>query len=137
MAERFVDNGDGTVTDTQTGLVWQKYPAPERMSWPEARKYLDYLNQIKFAGYDDWRLPNNKELGSLILPRENSKRLYLDPIFGDQRKYWSCETREHHEACYVDYYYGGVYRFPEKYVNHAVRAVRGEMKAEADEKQAA
>ncbi|MBW1980141.1 MAG: DUF1566 domain-containing protein [Deltaproteobacteria bacterium] len=131
MSERFVDNGNGTVTDTQTGLMWQKDPAPERVTWPEAQRFISYLNKIKFAGYEDWRLPNNEELSSLLLPEENKHRLYLDPIFGNQRCFWSATTRGHHTACYVDYFYGGIYRFPESYVNHSVRAVRGEMKKES------
>jgi hypothetical protein len=36
-------------------------------------------------------------------------------------------------ACYVDFYYGGVYRFEENYVNHSVRAVRGQMTKGAEE----
>ena len=132
MTTRFIDNGNGTVTDTQTGLVWQKEPAPERITWPEAQHYIQQLNQAAFAGHDDWRLPNNEELRTLILPRENSRRLFLDPIFGPHRSFWSSTTRGHHVVCYADYYYGDIYRFQENYVNHSVRAVRGEMKEKAE-----
>jgi serine/threonine-protein kinase len=68
-----------------------------------------------------------------MLTQENSKRLFLDPIFGSQRCFWSADTRGHHVACYIDFYYGGVYRFEENYVNHSVRAVRGELKKGAEE----
>ncbi|MGD8370303.1 MAG: DUF1566 domain-containing protein [Syntrophobacterales bacterium] len=136
MASRFIDNGDGTVSDSETGLVWQKGAAPERMTWPEAQSYIQQLNQADFAGYSDWRLPNNEELSSLMLPRENSRRLFLDPIFGYQRCFWSATTREHHEVCYVDFYYGSIYRFPENYVNHSVRAVRGTIKEDVVYQQA-
>jgi serine/threonine-protein kinase len=125
---RFIDNGDGTVTDTDTGLMWQMGTAPERMTWPEAQLYIEQLNQTDFAGHSDWHLPNNEELRTLMLSKENRQRLFLDPIFGSQRCFWSATTRGHHVACYVDYYYGGVYRFQENYVNHAVRAVRGSIK---------
>lgn len=128
MATRFIDNGDGTVTDRETGLIWQKDPAPERITWPEAQRYIEELNEASFAGHSDWRLPRNQELATLMLAQENSRRLYLDPVFGPQRCFWSATTRDHHVACYVDYYYGGIYRFPDNYVNHSVRAVRGEIK---------
>ena len=128
MATRFIDNGDGTVTDVETNLLWQKDTAPERTTWPEAHKYIDQLNAERFAGHDDWRLPTNEELLTLMLSKENFKRLYLDPVFGWQRSFWSADNRGHHVACYVDYYYGGVYRFQENYVNHSVRAVRGTSK---------
>lgn len=133
MATRFIDNGDGTVTDRETNLIWQKDPAPQRVNWPEAQRYIKQLNVAGFAGHYDWRLPNNKELSTLILSQENRKRLYLDLIFGSQRCFWSADTRDHHVACYVDFYYGGVYRFPELYVNHSVRAVRGQMTQGAEQ----
>lgn len=131
MGTRFIDNGDGTVTDGETNLVWQKDSAPERISWLEAQDYVQQLNEAGFAGHNDWRLPNNQELTSLMLTQENSKRLFLDPIFGSQRCFWSADTRGHHVACYIDFYYGGVYRFEENYVNHSVRAVRGAVKQNA------
>jgi hypothetical protein len=137
MGTRFIDNGDGTVIDKDTDLVWQRDPAPERITWLEAQEYVQQLNEAGFAGHNDWRLPNNQELLSLMLSRENNKRLFLDPIFGSQRCFWSADTRGHHVACYIDYYYGGVYRFEENYVNHAVRAVRGEMKQGTVEQQSA
>jgi hypothetical protein len=127
MATRFIDNGDGTVTDRETNLLWQKDPGPERITWPEAQQFVEQLNVEGFAGHSDWRLPNNEELLTLMRSKENRKRLYLDPIFGVQRSFWSADTRGHHVACYVDYFYGGVYRFQENYVNHSVRAVRGQM----------
>jgi len=135
MATRFADNGDGTVVDTKTGLTWQREPASERMIWPEAQRYIQQLNENRFAGHADWRLPQNEELASLFLPEENSRRLYLDPVFGPYRCFWSATTRGHHTACYVDFFYKGTYRFPESYANHWVRAVRGRMASE--EKRAA
>lgn len=131
MGTRFIDNGDGTVTDGETDLVWQKDSAPERITWPEAQEYVQQLNEAGFSGHNDWRLPNNQELTSIMLTQENSKRLFLDPLFGSQRCFWSADTRGHHVACYIDFYYGGVYRFEENYVNHSVRAVRGNVKQNA------
>ncbi|MBU4055376.1 MAG: DUF1566 domain-containing protein, partial [Proteobacteria bacterium] len=57
-----VDNGDGTVTDTETGLMWQKDEAGA-MSWQNA---LTHCETMDLAGYDDWRLPNRNELQSIV-----------------------------------------------------------------------
>jgi hypothetical protein len=51
---RYNDNGDGTVTDTATGLMWKKSPWYGKMDWVDAKAYCDNLT---YAGYDDWRLP--------------------------------------------------------------------------------
>lgn len=57
------DNGDGTITDLVTGLMWQKSPGPKK-TYPEA---VSGASACRIAGYDDWRLPSIKELYSLIL----------------------------------------------------------------------
>lgn len=55
----FADNGDETVTDNVTGLMWQQIPVSENMTWEEA---IDYCENLELAGYDDWRIPTAKEL---------------------------------------------------------------------------
>ncbi len=60
---KFLDNGDGTITDLATGLMWQKTDSGKTMNWEEALKYAENL---KYAGFDDWRLPNAKELQSIV-----------------------------------------------------------------------
>jgi hypothetical protein len=59
----FIDNGDGTVTDSATGLMWMKGDSEAGMIWQDA---LDYAENLEYAGYSDWRLPNAKELESII-----------------------------------------------------------------------
>ncbi|MEI6206547.1 MAG: DUF1566 domain-containing protein [Desulfuromonadales bacterium] len=65
---RFLDNGDQTVTDRLTGLIWAKdaHPAAVSKSWQQALDYIKSLNSSKYLGYSDWRLPNVNELLSLI-----------------------------------------------------------------------
>ncbi|KJU85673.1 secreted protein containing DUF1566 [Candidatus Magnetobacterium bavaricum] len=71
---RFTDNGDGTVTDNLTGLVWSRDAGAPKVGscagggryWPAALDYVKCLNAAKYLGYGDWRLPNKKELYSLI-----------------------------------------------------------------------
>jgi hypothetical protein len=62
-APAYVDNGDGTVTDLVTGLMWQKSPG-EKVSYAQAASGTAAL---RLGGHDDWRLPSIKELYSLIL----------------------------------------------------------------------
>ncbi|MCW9043442.1 MAG: DUF1566 domain-containing protein [Pseudopelagicola sp.] len=59
----FVDNGDGTVTDEATGRMWQQADDGTRREWEDA---LAYCEALDLAGYDDWILPNSKELQSIV-----------------------------------------------------------------------
>ncbi len=58
----YKDNGNGTVTDQNTGLMWQQVPTTDEFSWQEA---VDYCNELELGGYDDWRMPSCKELYSI------------------------------------------------------------------------
>lgn len=60
---KYVDNGDGTVTDTSTNLMWAESDSGNTMNWIDA---ITYANESALGGYDDWRLPNSKELQSLV-----------------------------------------------------------------------
>ena len=59
----FVDNGDGTITDNAAGLMWQQADSGSGMDWENA---LAYAESFTLAGHDDWRLPNIKELQSIV-----------------------------------------------------------------------
>ena len=58
----FIDNDDSTITDNATGLMWSKDDSGEGMDWEAA---LAYAEGSEYAGYDDWRLPNIKELQTI------------------------------------------------------------------------
>ena len=64
----FVDNGDGTISDTRANLMWKKDDSFKEfgygINWFEAQDYCDILNEKKFAGYEDWRLPSGEEAKS-------------------------------------------------------------------------
>ncbi len=62
----FLDNGDGTVTDNATGLMWSQADSSEGLNWQEALAWVQQRNTESYIGYSDWRLPNAKELQSIV-----------------------------------------------------------------------
>ena len=66
----FVDNGDGTISDTRSNLMWKKDDSFKEfgygINWFEAQDYCEMLNEKQFAGYDDWRLPSGEEAKSVF-----------------------------------------------------------------------
>ena len=87
---RFIDHGDGTVTDSLTGLEWTMDAnlASTTMTWQAA---LDYVKTLTTGGHGDWRLPNRKELRSLCdYMRDNPPLPLVHPFSGVQPDwYWS------------------------------------------------
>jgi hypothetical protein len=120
----FVDNNNGTVTDTSTGLMWQQDTSDYPMIWKDA---LSYCENSTLAGYTDWRLPTKKELQSLMdFSRYNPaiNTMYFPNTASDY--YWSSTTGDWNAsfAWYVNFGYG-FDRFCDKSQNNYVRAVRG------------
>ena len=60
------DNGDGTVSDAATGLMWAAGDSGVGMTWQEALAWVQANNAASYLGHRDWRLPNAKELHSLV-----------------------------------------------------------------------
>ena len=89
----FHDNADGTITDRATGLMWAKADSGKGMNWEQA---LAYAANLKLAGHTDWRLPNAKELQSIV---DYTRIPAINPIFQsstlpdhDQPFYWTSTT---------------------------------------------
>ncbi|MCI5146646.1 MAG: DUF1566 domain-containing protein, partial [Candidatus Electrothrix sp. AR3] len=77
----FVDNGDGTISDLATGLMWQQADDGLALDWEDA---LAYAEDLQLAGHDDWRLPNAKELQSIVdysRSPQTSSSPAIDPLF--------------------------------------------------------
>ncbi|MHB8092903.1 MAG: Lcl domain-containing protein [Syntrophales bacterium] len=118
-----VDNGDGTVTDTDTGLMWQKEMVTGK-TWDEALKYAEGLS---LARYNDWRLPTLKELQSIV--NYSHYNLATDTAFFPgtlSSDCWSSSTNAYWGggAWGIDFDHGDVYG-QGKMTALAVRAVRG------------
>lgn len=77
----FVDNGDGTVSDNATGLMWQKADDGIGRDWEES---LSYAENLELGTHSDWRLPNAKELQSIVdysRSPQTTNSPAIDPIF--------------------------------------------------------
>jgi Protein of unknown function (DUF1566) len=61
--ESYTDNGDGTVTDNVTGLMWQQAVSATTYTWADA---VAYCPTLTLAGHSDWRLPSRIELVSIV-----------------------------------------------------------------------
>ncbi len=62
----FHDNGDGTITDRATCLIWSKTDSGKGMNWEAALAWVQTKNAENYLGHNDWRLPNAKELQSIV-----------------------------------------------------------------------
>ncbi len=119
----FVDNSDGTITDKATGLMWMKIDSGHlkagknsKMNWAQA---LDWAENLEYASYSDWRLPNAKELHSIVdytCCPDVTNSAAIDPVFEvtsiineggkkDYPFYWTstshCSIRGAEAAVYV------------------------------------
>ncbi|NQV13851.1 DUF1566 domain-containing protein [bacterium] len=90
-----VDNGDSTISDNATGLMWMQNDSQLSMDWEDA---LSYAENLEAAGYSDWRLPDAKELQSIVdysrSPGTTSSAA-IDPLFD--------ATQITNEAGQIDY----------------------------------
>jgi hypothetical protein len=62
----FQNNGNGTISDLATGLMWSQTDSGSGMEWKSALAYANTKNTANYLGYNDWRLPNAKELQSIV-----------------------------------------------------------------------
>jgi serine/threonine protein kinase len=98
----FQVNGDSTVTDRATGLVWQQSGSDYPVTWHEAYEYVKHLNQERFAGKARWRLPTVNELVSLLTEVPKAGDLCIEPIFDPRERWlWSSDRRSFMSAWYV------------------------------------
>ncbi len=118
-----VVNGDGTVTDTSTGLMWQQKGSDSEMDWHEARPYCESLS---LSGYEDWRLPTIKELMSIVALDRYSPAIDTSFFSDGMLRYWSSSTRVYDDAhaWNVDFN-NGYDRYGSKSSAFYVRVVRG------------
>lgn len=103
---KLTDNGDGTITDSASGLMWPQADNGEAISWQAALALGEQANAQNYLGHDDWRVPNVKELQSLVdytRSPDTTNSAAIDPLFEtseilneaeqtDYPAYWSSTT---------------------------------------------
>ncbi len=136
--QRFIDNGDGTVTDTLTNLTWMQEDSflvlKKFVTYRHAVKLLEKLNGEAFAGHSDWRFPNKREAHSLFDEAKSVKDKYdmdihVDPVFSPGCGYdtWTSHTRGKITAYSYSFSSGlGGHKEVDDTLNNSVRFVRGE-----------
>jgi hypothetical protein len=125
-AIRFIDNGDGTVTDTRSGLTWSKVTLCDReINYATAEQLC---TELELAGHTDWRLPTVDELFAL------ADRTRTDPAidtgaFPDTQSDWYWTSTivawSSDDAWIVSFNYGDAGNGHRGYSDAFVRAVRG------------
>lgn len=120
--DNLVINGDDTVTDTSTGLMWQQATAGA-YNWKDA---LSYSEGLTLAGYTDWRLPNIKEIQSIVDGDRYSPAININ-YFPDtiSSYYWSSTSRDTNPLGGMINLSTGQHSYDDKWDSHYVRAVRG------------
>ena len=134
MNDRFADQGNSTILDNDTGLVWAKED-----SWPVAQDWLtfqvallfvDERNKKDYLGFHDWRIPEREEREKLFAPENtimarSSCEIHIDPLFapGGGNASW-CLPFDQQAAFYFSYVSGNTQQFDQDYSQGYVRLVR-------------
>ena len=121
-SKRFIDNKDGTISDSKTGLMWIKNDSflhsGHWINWSEAKAYINGLNETGYANYFDWKLPTTRELKTLYdAEKINSSqvgremKIHIDPLFGKNGSgsLWSTNENGRHNAFGVVFNTGDVF----------------------------
>jgi hypothetical protein len=93
----FIDHGDGTLTDTVTGLMWQKSDGGE-MTWENA---VQYCKQLALAGHIDWRLPDAHESFSILNHQYVNPSLDVNFFTASAAEYWWSGERQYNDTSKV------------------------------------
>ena len=147
---RFRDNKDGTVSDLETKLIWIQIDSyqtrKEWINWHKAQDYIRELNEAKFGGASNWRLPTREELAALFDEKQSipwnyywtKNELHIDPIFGKSHCcYWSSEEAKGDMAWGYNYIRGKSYLSMKGGIQHSlsvIRAVRDNISSEQAKK---
>ena len=126
---RFTDNGDDTMTDNLTGLMWKK-DANLPGGTTDWQSDLDYANSLTLAGYSDWRLPNVNELESLYNANEANSATWLNAqgitnVQADGYHWSSTTVASSPDLAWIVHMWSGGVHYDPKSVYHFVWPVRG------------
>ncbi len=125
--QRFKNNGDGTVTDRATNLMWVVDPSAAgrggTYNWTNA---INASENLTYASYSDWRLPNIKELVSIVDYNRTNPAINTVFFTAQSTFYWSSTTYVGPTIAWVvKFSGGGVYNDYDKTTTYYIRPVRG------------
>ena len=131
---RFEDNGNGSITDNDTGLIWCKEDswqiAQDYLDFQESLKFVDEMNKKDFLGFHDWRLPEKEEAAKIYVPEctimaRSQREIHIDPLFkaGGGTGIW-CLPFDQQAAFYFSYESGISQGFDQDFSQGFVRLVR-------------
>lgn len=102
-ASRFRTNNEGLAVDPAAGLTWQTSGSEFPLTRAEALDYINGLNQRKWGGFKNWRLPTVEELITLLRPPHHAGDQCLEPIFDPEKNnLWTIDTRSALAAWYIN-----------------------------------
>ena len=121
---RFISNGDGTVTDTLTGLMWDNTDLGKKYLWLDAVRFCHNLSK---GGYSDWRLPNREELRSILNYSNYAPSSYSDFFPGTiSNNYWSSSLYSFNtDYAWCITFQNGYDNYKSKNNSYYLRPVRG------------
>jgi len=134
----FTDNGDGTVTDNNTGLMWQKEDDGNNYNWYQASGTYDAFSNpssqdvcgsLNLGEHSDWRLPTKKELMSIVdygipFPGPTINATYFPNT--KSSVYWPSPTAAYDpDFAWVVVFYNGYVAYSNRHYGYYVRWVRG------------
>lgn len=103
LENRFKILKDGVIIDESTNLAWQQSGSESPVKWERAKEYIIRLNDQRFGGYENWRLPAINELLSLLNPPPPGEDFCFEsPMSAVQKWIWSGDTRSKRAAWFVD-----------------------------------
>jgi len=118
-------NRKNVVIDHATELMWLQSGSEERISYDQAKQWIDDLNRRGYAGYSDWRLPTLEEAASLLERSKMNGELYIDPLFSAKQEWiWTSDTLSTEDLVWVVYFLHGVVYWNIIGYDYHVRPVR-------------
>ena len=143
---RFKSDPNGTVLDIEQKLVWTRQDSYQKLkqwiNWNKAQDYIRNLNEKKFGGYSNWRLPTRKELASLYDESQSipwnyywtKNEIHMDPVFGDSNCcYWTNEEYKGEMAWGFNFIRGKAYLSMKGGNQQSLTVIRGVRPMDSDE----